>query len=302
MSVLTRLLVLFTRLRKHNYVLVTSYVLAVIAWYRKQPSWSTFQALFPFLSSEPLEVYHSKARAVIRHYDKPAQAAQKVMYVSSSTSTTPEPPHPPSEKEREQAKMESMLGHWALNDGNSRKARSGVSEDERAAGRAIKSIFADLLLLGNEGVVVELLKMKPTSKSRLTLHYELVHYVQQQPKTKKRSNNAQTQATGNTTKKRKSRKTKNNTTNTTNTTDNQENESPNPTDAVQQDRKVLLTFPETLIPPTLWQDPVVKLRCNVDISSFQTIPQQERASKGDWLQILASCEEEKKKELWLFDH
>ncbi|RKO87378.1 hypothetical protein BDK51DRAFT_30446, partial [Blyttiomyces helicus] len=84
MQTLARALPTFTRLRKKNYVIVVAYMLGFISYLESHggQGLDSFLRHLPQLSSEDLEVWHSKCRQIERNHDTPSQLS---LYHSDET-------------------------------------------------------------------------------------------------------------------------------------------------------------------------------------------------------------------------
>ena len=82
-DVLKRLLHLFMRLRKQNYIVVVAYILAAAAQIAGTHMETPFRAALPHLSSEDIEVFHSVLRASTRYQDTQAQVARKALMITA---------------------------------------------------------------------------------------------------------------------------------------------------------------------------------------------------------------------------
>ena len=88
LDVLKRLLPLFVRFRKQNYIVIVSYVIAAVTKVQGTNDEKTFCDALQHLSSEDLEVFHSLLRASSRHQDTQAQISRKALMITSR-STSP---------------------------------------------------------------------------------------------------------------------------------------------------------------------------------------------------------------------
>ncbi|KAJ3265731.1 hypothetical protein HK104_006232, partial [Borealophlyctis nickersoniae] len=82
---LGRVLPMFQRLGKPNYVIVTTYALAMIEFFDDSPVHvqSIFKDLIRQLSSEDLEVFHSIVRASTRFCDSHDQQSRRALFISA---------------------------------------------------------------------------------------------------------------------------------------------------------------------------------------------------------------------------
>ncbi|KAI9104047.1 hypothetical protein DFS34DRAFT_304368 [Phlyctochytrium arcticum] len=83
-EVLIRLLPMFIRFNKKNYVIITLFILTTIDQFEKSPAdaKAAMKSFLAVASSEDLEVFHSLLRAAIRPYDSENSAVIKTLYVS----------------------------------------------------------------------------------------------------------------------------------------------------------------------------------------------------------------------------
>ena len=155
MQTLVRLLHLFIRLRKHNYVLVTSFWLSSIDYFAKSTSASVFAKLLPSMSSEDLEVFHSIARAVTRHWDIPEALSRKLLYLAVTRA-------PPTEEE-EETEMEQLLGHFDMMEGKRKTRKEAAGEEQHIAVEVeLERLFREL---GATSVRVEITTGKVRRKA-----------------------------------------------------------------------------------------------------------------------------------------
>ena len=87
-DVLQRLLPIFIRLQKKNYVALTAYILCAIPALEKRPDcYAAFIANLTNLSSEALEVFHSLLRATSQYQDPHTRLARKALMITARESS-----------------------------------------------------------------------------------------------------------------------------------------------------------------------------------------------------------------------
>lgn len=86
-DVLRRLLPLFIRLQKKNYVALCIYILGALPHLRNSNSSEAFELTLPHLSSEDLELFHSLLRATTRFQDTQAQVSRKALLLTARSSS-----------------------------------------------------------------------------------------------------------------------------------------------------------------------------------------------------------------------
>ena len=86
-DVLRRLLPLFIRLQKKNYVATVVYILGALPRILESPAGSAFNEALPFLVSDDLEILHSLLRGVTKHTDDDVQVSRKALLLTARSET-----------------------------------------------------------------------------------------------------------------------------------------------------------------------------------------------------------------------
>lgn len=239
-DVLRRLLPLFIRLQKKNYVALVIYTLGALPQILQTDSATSFLQLLSDLSSEDLEIFHSLLRATSRYSDNHTQTARKALFLTARSSTalltlqTWRDIASEVDQDTQRIRQSSISASVSSIEERYQPAVQAISEH-------IGRLFEELVL-GTFEIKGEMEKLQG-QKKKVGI-YTLLSPSATAPVAPTQANNSKKAKTP----------------------------SSPPTPPI-------IKIPETFLPPQLWKSTKIRLNTYIDISRYQSRPAPPRKSK-----------------------
>jgi hypothetical protein len=254
-DVLQRLLQVFLRFHKKNYVVVVVYVLGLLQKLETMfpGAYTTIITKLEHLSSEDLEIFHSLLRGTIRFQDSYTQVSQKALFITARESTPIRVLSQWSEIQKLIDEENSLFGFGEMNLNYKNQTYGKRYEAVVAAVKShLQRVFYSLLQMNFDIIGFD---DTPTGSKTKTRFYKLA-LPQEILAAQEPSSAADLFSQPNVKRKRK------------NKTDIE------PTKDTKNPPKIILTICENLLPLQLRCSTHVMLHTSLDISKFQSLPVQ----------------------------